>query len=92
LKQELAFEARYAQASTTKDPTTEEMQKLQEVADQLAVKLEEEKGKIEEYDKQIKALNGKILEQRQRMGGINSAKENNQVKRREDKIHSIKNK
>ncbi len=29
------------------------------------------------YDKQIKALNGKILEQRQRMGGINSSKENN---------------
>jgi chromosome segregation ATPase len=79
LKQELAFEARYAQASNTRDPTTQEMQQLQETADDLAARLDDEKARAADYDKQIKGLGAKILEQRQRMGGVNSSRENTQM-------------
>ena len=78
LKEELAFESRYAHANN-KDPTAGQVGKLQDQADTLQQQIDQERSSIDEYSKEIKSLQSKILEQRQLMGGVNSTKENNQL-------------
>ena len=56
----------------------DEIAKLQDLADQFTRKLELERRKVEELDKQIEMCEAKSMEQRRCMGGVNAAKENNQ--------------
>jgi predicted nucleic acid-binding Zn-ribbon protein len=56
---------------------TAQLAKLQDQSDSYARRIEIEKRRIEDLDKQVKTLNQKILEQRTRIGGVNAARENN---------------
>ena len=57
----------------------DQIAKLQNQGDNFTRRIELEKKKIEEMDKQVAAMQKKILEQRQKMGGVNATNENNKV-------------
>lgn len=76
---------------------SEKIKKLQDQADVFTRKLEIEKRRGEEMDKQISALGSRLLEQRRRMGGVNAAKENidqvtKQVKVLESRLDATRSK
>eukprot|EP00741_Cyanophora_paradoxa_P005810 tig00000113_g5631.t1 len=76
LRREIDMESRNAITSNTL-AVSGQIAKLQDHADTYTRKIELEKRRIEELDKQIKVMQSKILLQRQNMGGVNAAKENN---------------
>ena len=49
------------------------------MGDMYTRKIELEKRRIDELDKQMQPMHKKIWEQRQKMGGINASRENNQA-------------
>ena len=57
---------------------SDQISRLQDQGDQYTRKIELERRRMEELDKNIKQLQEKILGQRQKMGGVNSSKESNQ--------------
>lgn len=75
LKEELALETKQAMASNS-SAAAAEIAKLQDQADTYTRKIEMEKRRIEELDKQIELMEKNILTQRKKMGGVNAAKEN----------------
>ncbi|QDZ25392.1 outer dynein arm protein 1 [Chloropicon primus] len=66
--------------------TSVQIAKLQDQADLYTRKIETEKRRVSELDKQIAEMNQRIMEQRRQMGGVNAARENNQQTQRQIKI------
>jgi chromosome segregation ATPase len=77
LKEDLALETRQARTNTAMSATAQIL-KLQDQGDFYTRKIEAEKRRLEELEKQIKKMQQSILVQRKEMGGINALKENNQ--------------
>eukprot|EP00903_Cladosiphon_okamuranus_P020625 g18935.t1 len=78
LKSDLAWEARESRFITNPSAAAE-IQRLQDQADIYAKKTEQDRRKIQELDRQIAATQARVLEQRQKMGGLNASQENNEM-------------
>ncbi|CAN0265132.1 unnamed protein product, partial [Discosporangium mesarthrocarpum] len=78
LKTDLARESRESRF-TTNPKAAAEITLLQDRADMYAKKIEQDRRKIEELDKMISATQSRVLEQRQKMGGLNASQENNEM-------------
>ena len=78
LKEELAVERRHAKVYDSVSAQAQ-IAKLQDTGDMYTRKIELEKRRIQELDKQMEMMHKKIWSQRQKMGGINASRENNQA-------------
>eukprot|EP00904_Undaria_pinnatifida_P008244 jgi/Undpi1/454/HiC_scaffold_1.g00450.m1 len=78
LKSDLAWEARESRFITNPSAASE-IQRLQDQADIYAKKTEQDRRKIQELDRQIAATQARVLEQKQKMGGLNASQENNEM-------------
>ena len=78
LKEELQLEKRHAKVYDSVSAQAQ-IAKLQDTGDMYTRKIELEKRRIEELDKQMEIMHKKIWEQREKMGGINASRENNQA-------------
>ena len=78
LKEELTLEKKHAKVYDSVSAQAQ-IAKLQDTGDMYTRKIELEKRRIEELDKQMDVMHKKILEQREKMGGINASRENNQA-------------
>ena len=78
LKEELQLERKNAKAYDSVSAQAQ-IAKLQDTGDMYTRKIELEKRRIEELDKQMETMHKKIWEQRQKMGGVNASRENNQA-------------
>jgi len=78
LKEELSLERRHAKVYDSVSAQAQ-IAKLQDTGDMYTRKIELEKRRIEELDKQMDMMQKKIWDQRQKMGGINASRENNQA-------------
>eukprot|EP00752_Nemacystus_decipiens_P012433 g11015.t1 len=78
LKSDLAWEARESRFITNPSAAAE-IHRLQDQADIYAKKTEQDRRKIQELDRQIAATQARVLEQRQKMGGLNASQENNEM-------------
>jgi len=76
LKHELALETRSV-VKMNSSAQAEKVAKLQDEADLYTRKIELERRRIAELDKQIEIMRVKILDQRRSLGGVNAARENN---------------
>ena len=76
LKDELFLENKYSSLPSNSAVTTQ-ISKLQDQADVFTRKIEIEKRRVAELDKQIAKMHDRIMLQRTKMGGINAARENN---------------
>eukprot|EP00753_Platysulcus_tardus_P000813 PLAT10730.2.p1 GENE.PLAT10730.2~~PLAT10730.2.p1 ORF type:complete len:579 (-),score=344.83 PLAT10730.2:133-1869(-) len=85
LKQELSLESRQSKM-TQSTSATEQIARLQDQGDAYTRKIEVEKRRIAELDKQVAMLKRSIQEQRIRMGGINASKENNEMIARQIRV------
>ncbi|KAJ1446345.1 hypothetical protein M885DRAFT_625334 [Pelagophyceae sp. CCMP2097] len=80
LKQELAREARQSRLTQVMNSSQGgEVQRLQLEADGYLRKIDAERRKIEALDSKIAATRRTIIEQRQKMGGVNASKENHDM-------------
>ena len=64
----------------------EKVAKLQDEADLYTRKIELERRRIAELDRQSGIMQAKILEQRKQLGGVNAARENNSQVAKQIKI------
>jgi len=78
LKDELQLEQRHSKVYDSVSAQAQ-IAKLQDTGDMYTRKIELEKRRIEELDKQMEIMHKKIWEQRQKMGGVNASRENNQA-------------
>jgi len=78
LKEELSLERRHAKVYDSVSAQAQ-IAKLQDTGDMYTRKIELEKRRIQELDKQMEIMHKKIWDQRQKMGGINASRENNQA-------------
>lgn len=78
LKEELQLEKKHSKAHQNVSAQAQ-ISKLQDTGDVYTRKIELEKRRIEELDKQMDVMHKKIWEQREKMGGINASRENNQA-------------
>jgi len=78
LKEELNLERKHAKVYDSVSAQAQ-IAKLQDTGDMYTRKIELEKRRIEELDKQMEIMHKKIWEQRQKMGGVNASRENNQA-------------
>jgi len=78
LKEDLQLERKHAKVYDSVSAQSQ-IAKLQDAGDMYTRKIELEKRRIEELDKQMEIMHKKIWEQRQKMGGINASRENNQA-------------
>jgi len=78
LKEELQVERKHAKLYDSVSAQAQ-LAKLQDTGDMYTRKIELEKRRIEELDRQMEIMHKKIWEQRQKMGGINASRENNQA-------------
>jgi chromosome segregation ATPase len=78
LKEELSLERRHAKVYDSVSAQAQ-IAKLQDTGDMYTRKIELEKRRIQELDKQMEVMHKKIWDQRQKMGGINASRENNQA-------------
>lgn len=78
LKEELSLERRHAKVYDSVSAQAQ-IAKLQDTGDMYTRKIELEKRRIQELDKQMEMMHKKIWDQRQKMGGINASRENNQA-------------
>jgi chromosome segregation ATPase len=85
LKEELALETKQAMQSNS-SAAAAQIAKLQDQADTYTRKIEMEKRRIDELDKQIAIMQKNILEQRKKMGGVNAAKDNHAQIQKQIKI------
>ena len=80
LKQDLARESRQSRLTQVMNSNQGgEVQRLQMEADMYLRKIEGERRKIEQLDYKIAMAQRTIIEQRQKMGGINASKENHDM-------------
>ena len=80
LKQDLARESRQSRLTQVMNSNQGgEVQRLQMEADMYLRKIEAERRKIEQLDYKIATAQRTIIEQRQKMGGINASKENHDM-------------
>ena len=87
LKEELALETKQAMQSNS-SAAAAQIAKLQDQADTYTRKIEMEKRRIDELDRQISIMQKNILEQRKKMGGVNAAKDNHAQVRPPPSPHS----
>lgn len=85
LKEDLALETRQAKQANNVSASAQ-ISKLQDQADLYSRKIEVEKRRISELDKQIKKMQDTILLQRKDMGGINASHQNNQAVQKQIRI------
>ena len=85
LRLELTREAREAKKSSGKSGNND-VSRLQDQASLFVKKIETEKKKIEELDRQIAEYQSKIMDQKSRVGGVNAAQTNNQLVRKQIKV------
>lgn len=85
LKEDLALETRQARHANNLTASAQIAQ-LHDQSDVYARKIQAEKRRIQELDKQIAKMQRTILEQRKEMGGINASKENNQQVQKQIRI------
>jgi len=85
LKEDLALETRQAKQANTMSASAQ-IAKLQDQGDLYRRKIEVEKKRISQLDKEIKKVNDAILLQRKTMGGINASRDNNQHVQKEIRI------
>lgn len=78
LKEELAVETRQAKAASS-TTSAAQISRLQDQADMYSRKIENEKRRIDEMDKQIEKIQENILQQRREMGGVNASRDNNKA-------------
>ena len=78
LKEELSLQRKHAKLYDNVSAQAQ-IAKLQDTGDMYTRKIELEKRRIDELDKQMQLMHKKIWEQRQKMGGINASRENNQA-------------
>jgi len=78
LKEDLQLERKHVKAFDSVSAQAQ-ITKLQDAGDMYTRKIEMEKRRIEDLDKQMTIMQGRIWEQRQKMGGINASRENNQA-------------
>ena len=71
LKEELSLQRKHAKLYDNVSAQAQ-ISKLQDAGDMYTRKIEVEKRRIEELDKQMELMHKKIREQRQKMGGINA--------------------
>lgn len=76
MKADLARESR-ENRFVTNPAAIRSISRLQDQADLYAKKIEGERRKIEALDKAIAVTQARVLEQRQKMGGLNASEENN---------------
>jgi hypothetical protein len=76
LKEDLALETRQARQANNISGTAQ-IAKLQDQGDIYTRKIETEKRRLEELDKQIKRLQNAILLQRKEMGGVHATRDSN---------------
>ncbi|CAM9176716.1 unnamed protein product, partial [Chrysoparadoxa australica] len=77
-KTELARESRESRY-VTNPLAVKDITRLQEQADLYAKKIEQERQKIKSLDEKVLATQAKVLEQRQKMGGLTASQENNEM-------------
>jgi chromosome segregation ATPase len=77
LKEDLALETRQAKQANNMSASAQ-IAKLQDQADQYTRKIDSEKRRIEDIDKQIKKMQKTIFEQRKELGGVNASRNTNQ--------------
>ena len=75
LREELALESR-SNIGSANMSATQQLTKLQESVDDYETKLNDEKSRHEDLNKQVNLLNARILEARQSLGGVNASKDN----------------
>jgi hypothetical protein len=76
LKEDLALETRQAKHANNMSASAQ-IAKLQDQGDLYTRKIEIERRRIEELEKQIGRIEKHILDQRREMGGVNASRENN---------------
>lgn len=76
LKEDLALETRQAKHANNMSASAQ-IAKLQDQGDLYTRKIEIERRRIDELEKQISRMERHILEQRKEMGGVNASRENN---------------
>jgi len=85
LKEDLALETRQAKQANNMSASAQ-IAKLQDQADHYTRKIEVERRRISELEKQIKKTQSTILLQRKEMGGINASRETNQQVQKQIRI------
>eukprot|EP01029_Cantina_marsupialis_P011830 TRINITY_DN2632_c0_g1_i2.p1 TRINITY_DN2632_c0_g1~~TRINITY_DN2632_c0_g1_i2.p1 ORF type:complete len:555 (-),score=181.17 TRINITY_DN2632_c0_g1_i2:148-1812(-) len=85
LKQELALEGQQSK-STSSSQAREHLDRLQNEGDAYTRKIELEKRRIAELDKELDTIKQRIFEQKHKMGGANASKENSQTMAKQIKI------
>lgn len=85
LRLDLNREARDTRKSTSSGAAAD-IGRLQDEASRYMKKIEMERSKITDLDKQIIKLQEQILEQKSRMGGVNAAQINNQLIQKQIKV------
>eukprot|EP01038_Epipyxis_sp_PR26KG_P013935 gene13935-18691_t len=85
LRLDLTRESREAKKSSSSGAATD-IARLQEEANRFIKKIEVERSRIAELDKQIIKYQEQILEQKTRLGGVNAAQINNQLIQKQIKV------
>ena len=86
LKLELTREQREAKKSGGGNGPNPEVTSLQNQAALYVKKIEKQKQKIEETDREIAKYQERILDQKSRVGGVNAAQTNNQLVMKQIKV------
>ena len=86
LKLELTREQREAKKSGAGKGPNPEVTRLQDQAAMYVKKIEKQKQKIEETDREIAKYQERILDQKSRVGGVNAAQTNNQLVQKQIKV------
>lgn len=85
LKEDLALETRQAKQANNMSASAQ-IAKLQDQADMYTRKIEVERRRIEDLEKQIKKMQATIFQQRKEMGGVNASRETNQQVQKQIRI------
>jgi hypothetical protein len=82
---ELILETRQAKQVVSK-PNAEKIKILQDDGDLYTRKIEQEKKRIQKLDEKLALLHQKILDQKQKMGGLAASRDNNNMIARQIRI------
>lgn len=86
LKEELSRSSNTTDTTTFTQRTLKEMHKLQDEADQYTRKIEVERRRLEEIEKQAGLAGTKVFAARAELGGVNATKENDQSVNKQIKV------
>ena len=67
-------------------PTSSKIEKLQDEGDLYTRKIEQEKRRIQMLDEKLARMHQKILDQKQKMGGVTASRDNNNMIARQIRI------